>query len=161
MSTNKNLSISELLDDSFYAVKGNLKPPVAGELQKDYGIIQHPDFKYKLSHKGYYYTTDPYSEVKVVHKGRVAFQGEIQGYGKTIIIEHGDHYYTVYSKLGEIQVKQSQDVDANEVIAKTGEYLEGVRPGIYFEIRHFSDSIDPKNWMLASNEETARRKHEN
>ena len=151
VKSNKNLSVSELLDDSFFAVKGSLRPPVSGRLQKNYGIIQNGEFKYKLSHKGHFYNAKPGEDVFVIHQGRVSFQGEIQGYGNTVIVEHGDHYYTVYAKLGDVHVDRGQELEGGEVIASvaTSSYVSG----IYFEIRHFSDSIDPKNWLIAENEQ--------
>lgn len=154
VKTHNELTIKELLDDSFFAMKGSLPLPVEGDLLRDYGIIQNPKFNYKLSHKGHFYKAAMGEPVKLVHNGAVSFVGSIPGYGKTVIVEHGDHYYTVYAFLNETHVKQDQVINKGDVIGQVGFNKIFKGEGLYFEIRHFSDSIDPKNWLVAKNEES-------
>lgn len=147
-------SISELLDESLFAVKGQLVPPVDGVLVQDYGIIQHPKYKYRLSHKGYFYSAPYSNKVEAVYGGRVSFCGNIDGYGNTIIVDHGDHYYTLYANMSETYVKQGDKIDKREELGKVGPSPMSTTYGVYFEIRHFSDAIDPKPWLMASNRES-------
>ncbi|MCB0355721.1 MAG: peptidoglycan DD-metalloendopeptidase family protein [Bdellovibrionales bacterium] len=151
---NKTLSVEELLDDSFFAVKGSLNPPVSGSLKKTYGIIQNEEFRYKLSHKGHFYQARPQDDVRVVHKGIVSFVGLVQGYGNVVIVEHGDHYYKIYKKLKKINTNIGKSLETGDVIAKVGSDSTEFGTGMYFEIRHFSDSIDPKNWLVADNHQS-------
>ena len=86
------------------------------------------------------YKTGEGSKVKSVFAGTVAFVGSLAGYGKTLVIDHGDHYYTVYSHTDSISVGEGDEVAQNQIIASSGE-------GLYFEVRHFSEPYDPSSWI--------------
>jgi septal ring factor EnvC (AmiA/AmiB activator) len=76
----------------------------------------------------------------------VAFIGRVSGFGKTMVVDHGDHYYSVYSFLSEALVNQGERLKEQQLIAKSGEsWAQG--SGMYFEIRHFSDAVDPNDWF--------------
>lgn len=128
------------LSMSFYEKRGHLLPPVVGELVTDFSMIESKEFRYKLSHKGFRYSVVRPSDVRTVFDGLVSFVGAITGYGQTIIVDHSDHYYSVYANTEQVRVKAGQAVKTSEIIAKAEESL-------YFEIRHFSDAIDPKPWL--------------
>lgn len=133
-------SLQSLLDLSFFDKKGQLKSPISGSLVQEFGLIENPEFQYKLSHKGFQYKVSSLTSVKSIYSGRVSFVGPVLGYGQTVIIDHGDHYYSVYSRADDILVSEGHQVDVAQKIATTKNEL-------YFEIRHFSDAIDPKPWL--------------
>jgi septal ring factor EnvC (AmiA/AmiB activator) len=132
---------SSVFNISFYEQRGHLRLPLKNaSLVQNFGMNESPDFHYRLSHKGFGYKSKPGLSVQTVYNGKVAFVGEIQGYGASIVVDHGDHYYTVYTQLKSALVAEGQNVKSGENIAlSSGEF--------YFEIRHFSDAIDPKNWL--------------
>ena len=79
--------------------------------------------------------------VRAVFGGRVAFADEYADYGKSVIVDHGDGYFTVSAHLGEIDVAVGDDVG-------TGARLGSVRGEIlYFEIRSGTQSLDPAEWF--------------
>lgn len=127
-------------DVSFFEQKGKLSQPVAGRLTRTYGVIENEKYGYQLAHKGFSYVAKAASAVKAVFKGRVVHMGHLPGYGKTVILDHGDHYYSVYSRLQNPKVTPGQEVSAEEI-------LEEAASELYFEIRHFSDAIDPAAWL--------------
>lgn len=143
-------SIEEVLDNSFFTMRGLLHPPVLGQLIKGYGVIEDPDQKYRLVHKGHFYMVPQGTEVRAIHKGVVEFSGVVQGYGNSLIIDHGDHYYTLYTHLSKTLVKKGQRVNRSHKIALSGDSSQRFGEGIYFEIRHFSDAIDPKSWIVSN-----------
>ncbi len=68
--------------------------------------------------------------------GRVAFVGnEVPGYGKTVIIDHGDGYNSVYAWNGEVLVAVGQVVPQRHPIAKVGATGRATAPSLHFEIR--------------------------
>ena len=79
--------------------------------------------------------------------GKVAFAGWIDGYGQTIIIDHGDHYYSLYAHNSLLQKKTGDEVAGGETIAQSGDTASLHGPGLYMEIRHFSESLDPLPWL--------------
>lgn len=143
--------IPSLLDESFFERKGTLPLPMQGEVLREYGVNQNDRFRFKTSHKGLFLKGAQGLAVKAVFDGLVQFAGPIDGYGNTVIIDHGDRYYSVYSHQSSISVKIGQKISEEQVIGFSGlnTYQES---GIYFEIRHFSDSIDPRPWIKWQND---------
>jgi septal ring factor EnvC (AmiA/AmiB activator) len=83
--------------------------------------------------------------VRAVYAGRVAFADRYGPYGKIVILDHGEHYYTVSGNLASIDVKVGADVAAGERVGTVGD--EGQGPMLYFEIRHGSQTIAPGAWL--------------
>jgi septal ring factor EnvC (AmiA/AmiB activator) len=85
------------------------------------------------------------SPVRAVFAGRVAFADRYGPYGKIVILDHGDHYFTVSGNLDEIDVKIGQDVAAGDRLGTVGD--DGHGSMLYFEVRHGSRTVQPKEWL--------------
>ncbi|HEY4015474.1 MAG TPA: peptidoglycan DD-metalloendopeptidase family protein [Polyangiaceae bacterium] len=85
------------------------------------------------------------SGVRAVFAGHVAFADRYGPYGRIVILDHGDHYYTVSGNLDAIDVKIGQDVAAGERIGTVGD--DGHGSLVYFEVRHNSRTIAPEGWL--------------
>ena len=88
--------------------------------------------------------------MKAVADGRVVYSGAVQGLGRTVIIDHGDHFYTVYANAQDIFVNLNSQVQENQKIASVTEAPFDKESGLYFEVRHFSEPTDPAPWMKGS-----------
>ncbi|MEK6554309.1 MAG: peptidoglycan DD-metalloendopeptidase family protein, partial [Bdellovibrionota bacterium] len=128
------------LRSSFFEKKGDLSWPVEAEMIRNYGLIENPKYKYRLAHKGISLNSQPGQPIRAIHDGVVSFIGDVSGYGKTIIIDHDDHFYSVYSNLKEVLFTKGQPIRSQQVLANSS-------GNIYFEIRHFSDALDPLQWL--------------
>ncbi len=74
--------------------------------------------------------------VKAARAGRVSFSDEqLRGYGKTVIIDHGDGFSTVYAHNELLLVHAGQQLQQGEVIARVGSTGHAAAPVLYFEIR--------------------------
>jgi lipoprotein NlpD len=76
--------------------------------------------------------------------GTVIFSGPLKDYGETIIIQHEDHYATVYTRLGQRKVKLDDRVKQADPIGHLGkgeEKRSGAR--LTFEIRYRSKARNP------------------
>ena len=72
------------------------------------------------------------------------------GYGHTIIIAHGNGYYTMYSHLNARLVEETDPVAAGQHIGESGE-SGGVPPHLHFGVRHggylsTTYAVDPFGW---------------
>lgn len=85
------------------------------------------------------------SVVRAVFSGRVAFADRYGPYGRIVILDHGDHYYTVSGDLDEIDVKIGESVSAGERIGTVGDDGQGAM--LYFEVRHGSQTVAPAAWL--------------
>jgi murein DD-endopeptidase MepM/ murein hydrolase activator NlpD len=83
--------------------------------------------------------------VRAVYPGRVAFADRYGPYGRIVILDHGDHYYTVSGDLDEIDVKIGQDLGAGDRVGTVGDDGQGAM--LYFEVRHGSQTIAPGPWL--------------
>ncbi|MFP4387749.1 MAG: murein hydrolase activator EnvC family protein, partial [Desulfococcaceae bacterium] len=79
--------------------------------------------------------------------GEVIYAGWFKGYGNMIILDHGDHYYTLYAHAGELFKGEGDIVRSGEVIASAGHggAMEG--SGLHFEVRHHGKPLDPMEWL--------------
>ncbi|MFH0826741.1 MAG: LysM peptidoglycan-binding domain-containing M23 family metallopeptidase [Candidatus Omnitrophota bacterium] len=81
---------------------------------------------------------EPQSATSVVaaRSGKVVFYAESFGsYGKTLIIEHGDGFSTVYARNAEILVRPGDMVQRGAPIAKVGSAGRDKNRYLHFEIR--------------------------
>ena len=89
-------------------------------------------------------------EVHAVSHGRVVFADWLRGFGLLLILDHGDGYLSLYG-CNETLLKDVGDwVDANEVVATSGDSGGRGTPGLYFELRHEGKAIDPRAWLKGS-----------
>lgn len=79
--------------------------------------------------------------VRAVFAGRVAFADRYGAYGRIVILDHGDHYYTVSANLGAMSVHVGEEVSAGTVVGTVGD--DGRGPMLYFEVRRGSETVDP------------------
>jgi septal ring factor EnvC (AmiA/AmiB activator) len=85
------------------------------------------------------------SPVRAVFAARVAFADRYGPYGRIVILDHGDRYYTVSGDLDSIDVKIGQDVAAGDRLGTVGD--DGAGSMVYFEVRHGSQTVPPGPWL--------------
>ncbi len=83
--------------------------------------------------------------VRAVFAGKVAFADRYGAYGRIVILDHGEHYYSVSGNLGSIDVKIGDTLAPGERIGTVGDSDSGSM--LYFEIRHGSQTIAPGPWL--------------
>lgn len=148
LSLNDESGVFDLLFmPSLFEQKGKLSPPVKGVVTRQFGVIRDSESNISWAHKGLFFSTPVGTPVQSVFSGKISFVGEIPGFGRTVIIDHGDHYYTVYSHNKSILVEEGAQVKQNHIIAESGRSYDENESGLYFEIRHFSEPYDPKSWL--------------
>ena len=134
-------------EQEFLANKGNLPPPVDGILITLFH--QEKTNKLGISRKseGIELQAPDGTKIIAVSDGDVVFAGYLRGYGNTVIIHHGFQYYTVTSRIEKILVKKQQKIRKEETIGIMGETATLFDEGLYFEVRHGRDSLDPILWL--------------
>lgn len=76
--------------------------------------------------------------------GTVIFSGYLKDYGETIIIKHEDHYATVYTQLGQREVKLEDHVKQASLIGRLGKGEErGNEARLTFEVRYQNKARNP------------------
>ncbi len=134
----------------FSALRGALEPPVAAPIASEFGRVVDTEFQTQTLRKGVEFLAPLGSPVRAVAAGRVGFAGWFRGYGRLVILDHGDHYFTVSGHLDSIEVEVGDDVVAGQRIGSVGETGSLSGPRLYFEIRRGGRSLDPRQWIPAS-----------
>jgi len=83
-------------------------------------------------------------DVVAARSGKVIFYSpDFKGFGKTIIIDHGDGFSTVYAGNSEVLIKTGDMIQKGTSIAKIGPMERGRNPYLHFEIRKEHVSQNP------------------
>jgi septal ring factor EnvC (AmiA/AmiB activator) len=134
------------LSNSFEENKNKFPWPVSGFVSQKFGRQQHPVLKgIEIQNDGVNIQTKQGEEVKSIFKGEVSRVAFTPGLGNTVIIKHGD-YFTVYTGLKDITVKQGQQVATNQEIGKVLSNGEGISE-LRFQIRKNFDALNPQEWL--------------
>ena len=86
-------------------------------------------------------------EIKAVYDGKIIHSGYLRGYGNLIIIDHGQQYFSMISRIADIYIKENTRVKKGEIIGMTGESDKLFGEGLHFEIRRGSKPEDPLVWL--------------
>jgi murein hydrolase activator len=129
---------SELMR-GFASMKGRLPFPIPGRAEL------HSAHRPGADGPGIEMRAPRGTPVRSVYAGRVAFADQYAAYGKTVILDHGDSYYTVSANLAEIAVHTGDEVSSGTRIGSVGDMGQG--PMLYFEIRVGTDTVDPAEWF--------------
>ena len=131
----------------FSKLRGTLELPVAAPIVGEFGRVVDTEFQTQTLRKGVEFLAPFGSPVRAVAAGRVGFAGWFRGYGRLVILDHGDRYFTVSGHLDSIEVEVGEDVGAGHPIGSVGETGSLSGPRLYFEIRRGGRSLDPRQWL--------------
>ncbi|HFC8523035.1 TPA: peptidoglycan DD-metalloendopeptidase family protein [Neisseria subflava] len=127
--------------NSFSRMQGRLKKPVNGTLAGLFGQDRGDGEVWK----GVFYNTVP-APVNSIASGTVTFAGELEGYGKVVVLNHGDGYVSIYSGLNEIDIAPNYAVNAGSKIGTSGTLPSG-ETGLYLEVRYNGQVMNPLSWI--------------
>ena len=86
------------------------------------------------------------TSVQAIHGGTVAFADTFAGFGRLVIIDHGEQNFSVYGHLLDIGVEQGARVERTQLVGTVGAPPTGA-PGLYFELRIDGRPVDPLQWL--------------
>ncbi len=129
-------------DGSFARQKGSLRLPVRGSLAGRFGSPREGGGTWR----GLFIKAGPGSDVKAVANGRVVFAEWMRGFGNLLIVDHGDAYLTIYGNNDSLLKQVGQAVKGGETVATVGNSGGNQDSGLYFELRHQGQPIDPMKW---------------
>jgi murein hydrolase activator len=86
------------------------------------------------------------SEVHAVAAGRVVYAHFMRGYGQLIILSHGNGWLSMYGNNETLLHGVGDDVAAGESLG-TAMLTTGDSNGVYFELRHNGQPVDPRTWL--------------
>jgi len=135
--------------------RGEMEWPVRGSVTQEFGRVRGTERE--IPYAGMDIWAPVGTAVRAVAAGRVVYADWFQGYGKTVCLDHGEGYITVYAHVSEILAGKGASVARGEVIALVGDTGSLKGPGLYFQISKDGKPEDPRDW-LAPVEAAARKR---
>lgn len=132
---------------SFDAYKGLLSWPVRGKIISLFGPYRDEKYKVMNFQSGINIQAERGEPIRAVSDGYTIFANWFKGFGNMIIIDHGNHYYTVYAHLEEVFKVKGDQVQKGEVIATVGDSGSLMGPALHFEVRYHGKPMDPLDWI--------------
>jgi len=121
--------------------------PTAGKITSSYGWRTHPIYKVRKFHTGIDIGAPSGQSIKAAADGLVIYSGWVNGYGNTLIIDHGNGITTLYGHTSKLLVGKGKVVKAGDVVAKVGSTGNSTGPHLHFEVRKNGVPINPMDWL--------------
>jgi len=131
----------------FPKLKGQLAWPAEGRVITKFGRQWNPKLKTTTENPGIDIKGKPGSEVRVVLGGIVTTITFIRGFGTTIIVDHGNGFYTVYSHVTNVEINEDSEVRGGDVIAYMGDSGSINGSQLHFEVWGEGKILDPEKWL--------------
>ena len=132
-------------------IRGKIPWPVSGTLIQRFGRYKNPDLHEVVDNSGIQIQAPYGTPFKAVAAGRVRYADWFKGYGKLVILDHGEGYYSLYAQAAELDVTEGQEVRAGQVLGQVGDTSSLVGTSLYFEIRKNGVPQDPAFWLERRN----------
>jgi len=138
---------SEPLGPPFESLRARLAPPVEAPIVTSFGRVVDAEFKTETFRSGVEFDAPLGAAIEAVAAGQVRFAGWFRGYGKLVILDHGDEYFTISGHLADIRVEVGDEVESRGVIGTVGDTGSLSGPRLYFEVRKGREPQDPRGWL--------------
>ncbi len=126
---------------------GIMAYPSDASTSSPFGWRMHPVLGYRRFHAGLDFAASYGSTIRAADSGTVIFAGWYGGYGRAVIIDHGNGITTLYGHTNELYVADGQAVERGQAIAAVGSTGLSTGPHLHFEVRRNGTPVDPTNYL--------------
>ena len=117
---------------SVIKARGSLSPPVEGKVVGRAGP----------GRRGVVLETRPGAPVRAPWAGTVVYAATLNGYGRVVVLDHGQRVHTVLAHLGTLSVEKGMQCTPGQVV---GAVDYGGR--LYLEVRRGTRPVNPLTWL--------------
>ncbi|KUG04367.1 putative peptidase [hydrocarbon metagenome] len=118
--------------------------PVNGEITSCYGWRASPfGGRSESFHNGIDIANNVGCDIVAAADGTVTQAGWVQAYGRTVTIDHGYGFKTMYGHNYRLLVKEGQQVKKGDIIAVLGSSGRSTGPHLHFTIYKDDTALDP------------------
>ena len=148
----------ESYDNIYDAVKSNsekmksipsIRPVEGGYLNTGFGMRKDPFTREERFHYGLDISAIRGSLVFAAADGKVVYAGYKGSFGRTIKINHGYGYQSLYAHLNRILIKSGTEVKRGDLIAEVGSTGRSTASHLHYEVHYYGKAQDPKNYFFA------------
>jgi murein DD-endopeptidase MepM/ murein hydrolase activator NlpD len=121
--------------------------PVSGRLMSGFGERQDPFSGEGAYHTGVDISAPAGTPIKVSADGRVQYAGMYRGYGRLVIVNHGNGYETYYAHLSKISVTEGQELRQGEYLGNVGSSGHSTGSHLHYEVRIGNSPVNPYRFL--------------
>jgi len=125
--------------------------PVRGQIDSEYGLRRSPWGRGREHHDGIDIGSLSGTPVKSPAAGTVVAASSHGGYGKNVVLDHGNGVESRYAHLKKIDVKLGQRVEQGQVIGLVGSTGRSTGPHLHYEVLVEGKAVNPRNFLCAAN----------
>jgi len=123
--------------------RGGLLRPVDGSVLRAFGVVRESGTGASLTSNGVHLRAPLGTPVQAPADGRIAHTGWLRGYGRMIIVDHGQGVHTLYAHLQRETVEKGELVTRGQTIGFVGDTESFDGAELYFELRKNGRPRDP------------------
>jgi murein DD-endopeptidase MepM/ murein hydrolase activator NlpD len=131
--------------------------PVAGQLLSPFGSRIDPFSGEGALHTGVDIKAPTGTPVRAAADGMVVHAERFGGYGRLVVLDHGQGVQTYYAHLSRFYVRPGQEVRRGETVGGVGSSGRATAPHLHYEVRLGGASVNPATYLRNSSTQTARR----
>lgn len=122
--------------------------PLKGRITSTFGWRVNPVTKRaKEFHGGIDIAARAGTPIKAAARGKVVFAGYRSGWGRVLVIDHGNGYQTQYSHNSSLLAKVGEQVEKGQIIARVGNTGRSTGPHLDFRVEKDGELIDPMDLL--------------
>lgn len=121
--------------------------PVDGVLMSSYGERADPFSGEGAYHTGVDISAPMGTRVHATADGIVVFADRFGGYGRLVIIDHGNGYETYYAHLSRVDVIDGQEIRQGELVGAVGATGRVTAPHLHYEVRVHKAPVNPYRYL--------------
>lgn len=121
--------------------------PVNGRITSNFGWRNHPIKKTRLFHNGLDIAVSTGTSVKAAAAGEVVYSGWMNGFGYTIIIDHGQGVETLYAHNSRVTAAKGIMVNKGQQVAVSGNTGLSTGPHLHFGVLRNEKPLNPRDYL--------------
>jgi murein DD-endopeptidase MepM/ murein hydrolase activator NlpD len=141
------LIITDYERGPFSLKRNSLIWPVNGRISSSFGWRTHPIKKTRLFHNGLDIAVPTGTSVRAAASGEVVHSGWMNGFGYTVIIDHGRGVETLYAHNSRVTVAEGSMVNKGQQVAVSGNTGLSTGPHLHFGVLSNEKPLNPRNYL--------------
>jgi murein DD-endopeptidase MepM/ murein hydrolase activator NlpD len=149
----QSASISKLYRNYPKQWQTNIRPslwPVEGRLMSPFGARNDPFSGEGSIHKGVDLSVPQGTPVHVAADGIVVHAEFSNGYGRLVIVDHGNGLQTYYGHLSRFEVVNGQEIRRGDILGLSGSSGRVTGPNLHYEVRMGGTPVNPYPYLAKS-----------
>lgn len=139
-------NISAPMKKAGILAKGRLPWPVEGTVIRKFGVVVDKD-KAEIVSNGIEIRAELNTPVAAVADGKVVHVGWMRGFGRVVIVDHGEGHHTISAHLSKPMVNRGDEVKRGQTIGLVGDTESFSGPMLYFELRENGRPRNPAPYL--------------